>query len=343
MIKITSNTELYTSDGKPVVRIEIKNSSGAYVELSNWGARWLSAFMPDRNGRLANVLVGYESLSDYMTDPYYLGATVGRFANRIGGASFTIGGKMFYLDKNDGENTNHGGTDGFHRKLWQWEELPDGVRFSLDSPDGEGGFPGNVRVIADYRLTEDNELVVRHRAVTDAPTYINLTNHAYFNLSGRMEEKITGHRLQISSRRMLETTPDFIPTGKIVETDGTPFDFFSGKLVGKDLYADNEQLLHNKGYNHCYVLKERVSPEVLQAASLSDAGTGRKLTVKTDLPSVLLYTAGYYVRPDTAVCLETQFYPDTPSHADFPSCLLLPGEEYDHVSSFRFETVEENE
>lgn len=328
--------EAYTSDGKPVLRFTVKNSLGVRMEFTNWGARWISAFVPDNHGHMGNVLAGYNSLTDYLDDPYYMGATVGRFANRIAGASFTIDGHTFQLESNDGTNTNHGGYSGFHCRVWNWEKLSDGIRFTLHSPDGEGGFPGNVFIVADYRLGEDNKLSIRHYAETDRATYVNLTNHAYFNLGGT-GEKITHHWLQIPSTQILETTQDFIPTGRRIRVEETPFDFTFSHEIGERLYADSQLLRWNKGYNHCYILEDNTpGDEMRQAACLSEPVTGRTLIVDTDLPSVLLYTAGYYSRPDTAVCLETQFFPDTPSHPDFPSCLLNPGDVYEHFTTFTF-------
>lgn len=320
--------------GTPVYGFRLTNSTGAYVELTNWGARWLSAMVPDKDGQMENVLV---SPSDILNDSFYMGAVVGRVANRICGARLNIDGQVYELEKNDGANTNHGGFSGFDRKLWEWELLEDGVRFTLLSPDGEGGYPGNVRVTVEYRWNEENELSILYQGTTDKATFLNLTNHAYFNLEGR-GNKVTEHVLRIPTNIMLDTTQEFIPTGKRVETDGTPFDFTTGKAIGCDLYADNQQIKWNKGYNHCYVLKTEKSADMVEAAVLSEPHSGRRLVVKTDLPAVLLYSAGYYTQPDTAICFETQYYPDTPSHADFPSCLLRPGEEYLQKTVFRFET-----
>ncbi len=318
--------------GTPVCGFRLANPAGAFVELTNWGARWLSVCVPGKDGRMADVLA---APADLLADGFYMGATVGRFANRIGGGRLHIDGKDYELERNDGRNTNHGGFSGFDRKAWDWEVLDDGVRFRLHSPDGEGGFPGNVEATAEYRWNGRNELTLLHRATTDRATYVNLTNHAYFNLGGK-GEKITGHLLHIPAHTMLDTTPEFIPTGKRVAVDGTPFDFTHAKPIGRDLQAAHEQLRWNRGYNHCYVLKEEKSATMVEAARLSDPASGRSLTVETDLPAVLLYTAGYYTRPHTAVCLETQYYPDTPSHPDFPSCLLHPGEEYRQTTLFRF-------
>ena len=334
-MQISKRVICNTPTGTPVYGFRLENPAGAAVELTNWGARWLSAIVPDKAGRMANVLLAPDSLLD---DGFYMGAIVGRFANRIGGACFRIDGQTFELEKNDGANTNHGGFSGFDRKLWDWEVMEDGMRFTRVSPDGEGGYPGNVQVSVEYRWNEQNELSILYRGTTDKPTFLNLTNHAYFNLGGH-GETITGHVLCIPAHTMLDTTQEFIPTGKRVTVDGTPFDFTTPKSVGRDLHANHEQLRWNRGYNHCYVLKTEKSGEMVEAAVLTDPQSGRRLSVKTDLPSVLLYTAGYYTHPDTAVCLEAQFYPDTPSHPDFPPCLLRPGEEYRQTTVFRFDTV----
>lgn len=334
-MKITNQVDACTASDELVYRFRLTNELGAYIEVTNWGARWVTAMVPDAGGRLDNVLVGYDCMDKYLSDTYYMGATVGRFANRIANASFSIDGEDFQLETNDGRNTNHGGSTGFHNQLWGWEELPDGIRFTLTSPHGEGGYPGTVHVSVTYRWTETNELSVHYYGTTDRATYLNLTNHAYFNLSGR-KEKITAHYLSIPSEWMLDTTAEFIPTGQKVSVLGTPFDFTRRKQIGKDLHANRRQLIWNKGYNHCYVLKEVSSSEMLPAACLYDEVTKRQLTVSTNLPGVLLYTAGYYAYPDTAVCLETQYFPDTPSHPHFPSCLLRPGEVYDQLTVYRF-------
>ncbi len=320
------------SIGAPIYRFRLVNSAGAYVDLTNWGARWLAAMVPDRNNRLENVLL---TPADPMSDEFYMGAIVGRFANRIAHACIEVEGRQYRLEQNDGENSNHGGFSGFHQKNWDWELLSDGVRFTLLSPDGDGGYPGAVKVAVEYRWNDRNELSVDYVGVTDKPTYLNLTNHAYFNLGGK-EKPIWEHELFIPAHYILETTKQFIPTGNRVAVEGTPFDFTQAKLMGRDINADDEQLRWNRGYNHCYVLKEEKNTDWLVAARLFDPASGRMLVVETDLPAVLLYTAGYYKNPDTAVCLEVQYFPDTPGHIDFPSCLLRPGEEYRQRATYRF-------
>lgn len=339
-MKVTHQIAGYTAAGDPLFYFRVVNAAGACVGFTNFGARWITAEVPDAEGRLADVIVGYDSPEEYLSDTYYMGAVIGRFANRIANASLVIDDVAYRLEANDGRNTNHGGDSGFHQKLWQWEELTDGVRFMLVSPDGEGGYPGNLVVAVEYRWSEHNELSVSYSGKSDKPTYLNMTNHAYFNLSGT-REKVTSHILSIPAEKILDTTSEFIPTGGMIPVADTPFDFTRCKQIGKDIYADNRQLHDNKGYNHCYVLKEHFSNEMLQAACLSDPASGRRLTVATDLPGVLLYTAGYYEFPDTAVCLETQYFPDTPSHPHFPSCLLEPGSEYKQHTVYRFDIMPE--
>ncbi len=334
-MKIERKIEACLENGDAVSRFLIVCDSGISYEFTDFGARWIAANVPDRDGRVSNVLLGYDELSAYLSDGFYMGATVGRFANRIGGASFVIDGKEYLLEKNDGENTNHGGFSGFHNRLWQSELMENGIRFSLSSPDGEGGYPGNVRVVAEYSVVEDDALEIRHYAETDMKTYVNLTNHAYFNLGGA-PGKVTDHLLRINSGRILSTGEDFIPDGRCVDVAGGIFDFREPKPIGRDMDMKNEQMRWNRGYNHCYVLKDVDTDELLEAATLHDEASGRKMRVETDLPSVLLYTAGYYTEPHAGLCLETQFFPDTPSHPHFPSCLLLPGERYSHRTVFTF-------
>ena len=273
---------------------------------------------------MANVLV---SPTDLLSDEFYMGASWAALPTASEAHASVSTGKPTNWKKTTDRTPTMAASPVSTACCGIGEVLDEGVRFTRLSPDEEGGYPGNVRITVEYRWNDDNELSIRYYGTTDRATYLNLTNHAYFNLGGK-GEKITEHMLRIPSHTMLDTTPQFIPTGKRVKVDGTPFDFTSAKPIGQDLYADHEQLKWNKGYNHCYVLKTEKSPDMVEAARLSEPTTGRSPDGKTDLPSVLLYTAGYYVHPDTAVCLEAQYYPDTPSHPDFPSCLLRPGEEY---------------
>lgn len=335
-----------TATGDEIKLFRLTNASGASIELTNLGAAWVSALVPDVDGRLADVLLGYNDVHGYINDTCYMGSTIGRFANRISNASFTLGGKCYLLEQNDGQNSNHGGISGLHRKVWAWEETDEGVRFFFNSPDGDGGYPGNVKLCVEYSFTNQCVLTIRYRGITDAPTYLNLTNHAYFNLSGTCGT-VFNHQLCIPATKILETSSDFIPTGNYIKVKGTPFDFTTLRSIGERFSEENEQLRWNRGYNHCYILSEEHPRCMKPAATLYDSVSGRHLTVETTLPGVLLYTAGFIeadvpgkygelLKPHTGVCLETQFFPDTPSHANFPSCLLSPGEIYDHVTRFAF-------
>lgn len=330
-MQVSCQTEAYTPQGEPLQRITLSSVNGSYVELTNYGARWVGAWIPDDKGQLSNVLLGYPKIENYLDDTFYMGATIGRFANRVGNAQFEIDGRIYHVDKNDGANCNHGGKCGLHQKVWQTELLPDGVSFYTRSYDGEGGWPGNVEFQVEYHWSDDYQLVVCHRATTDQKTWINLTNHAYFNLTGDSNERIDGHHLCIPSDMILETTADFIPTGQIVSVQGTPFDFQDMRPIGQYLHADNLQLRWNRGYNHCYLLPDNVGNKIQHAATVYEPTSTRLLKVYTDLPSVLFYSAGYLPNPTTGLCLEAQYCPDTPHHPHFPQgCLLLPGQEYLH-------------
>ena len=322
-------------------------ADGAYIELSNLGATWVAASMPDADGRCADVLAGYPSLQGYLDDTCYMGATIGRYANRLSAASVSIEGVAYRLEANDGANTNHGGFRGWNRRIWDWCEIPSGIRFSLVSPHLEGGFPGEVTATVDYTFADDHTVTIRHRATTDRPTHVNMTNHAYFNLSGTAEV-IDDHRLQIFASRMLDTDAAFIPTGKSVAIEGTPFDFSAMQRIGDLRHLSHPQLEWNRGYNHCYLLDN--TPRLHPAAVVSHPATGRRLTVTTTYPAVLFYSAGYLESsapgklgvphvPSTALCLETQFYPDAPAHENFPSTLLCQGQIYDHTTNYKFDTV----
>lgn len=335
------------SCNKDIYLFRLTASDGTYIELSNWGATWVAASMPDGLGCCSDVLLGYPTLSGYMTDTSYLGATIGRYANRLSGASITVDGIKYHLEANDGENTNHGGIHGWHRRIWSWCEIPSGIRFTLFSPHLEGGFPGDVQVAVDYCLTDDHCVTIKHRAETSAPTHVCMTNHAYFNLSGRMQS-VDDHLLRIFSTKMLETDIAFIPTGKIIPVLSTPFDFTTAHAIGEYRHLTDIQLKWNRGYNHCYVLEDTCG--LKPAAVLTHLQSRRKLTVSTTLPSVLFYSAGYLqsesigkqggrLIPDTGVCLETQFYPDSPAHDSFPSTLLRVGDIYEHITKYKFETI----
>ena len=336
-MQVSCKTEDFTPQGEPLQRITLSSENGSSIELTNYGARWIAAWVLDGNGQLSNVLLGHSLIHNYLDDSFYLGATVGRFANRIANAQFEIDGVYYHVDKNDGVNCNHGGTCGLHQKVWQTKLLSDGVSFYTKSYDGEGGWPGNVEFQVEYHWSDDMQLAICHRAITDQKTWINLTNHAYFNLTGDSNKRIDCHLLCIPSDMILETTSDFIPTGRIVSVQDTPFDFRRMRPIGQFFQTDNEQLRWNRGYNHCYLLPDSAGNKIQLAATVYDPSSARTLKVYTDLPSVLFYSAGYLTNPTTGFCLEAQYFPDTPHHTHFPQeCLLSPGQEYLHHIIYKF-------
>lgn len=336
-------------DGRSIDLISLCNDQGFMVELTNWGASWISAYFPGTDQYSGNMLLGYATPEGYITDPFYMGATIGRFANRIGNARFTIGTRDYPLEANEGPHSNHGGFSGFHHKVWNMEFPGNGVVFTLDSRDGEGGYPGNLHVEVFYHLDEENTLTIQYRATTDRATYLNLTNHAYFNLSGSND--ILNHRLQINAGKILETSPDYIPTGHFIPVEGSPFNFSSSQLLGKHIFDENQQLIWNRGYNHCFAVNKG-NPEI-PAAILWEEASGRKMELFTSYPGLLLYTGNYLDSPEqgtgmkafkpySGLALEAQYFPDTPHHPHFPSCLLSEDSLYDHFIRFKFTEVIKN-
>ncbi len=334
----------YTNSGVEVHLFRLVHKSGAYIELTNYGATWVSAVLPDREGNLSDVILGYDSLTGYLADTAYMGSAVGRFANRIGNARFILNDKTYELDQNDGKNCNHGGFSGFNIKVFDYLIEDNEVVFSLFSPDGEGGLPGNLRLKVTYSFSDDLTVTIHYSAVSDQDTYLNLTNHAYFNLQG--SGNILEHMLYIPYTQMLVTDEFFIPTGEFRNVDNTPFDFSKPKQIGSDIFENNPQLINNKGYNHCYVL-DNPDAECKHAAVLYEPKTGRQLDIFTTKPALLIYSAGFLSSveagktghcyfPYAGFCLETQYFPDSPNQPDFPDCVLRKGEIYDHRTEYRF-------
>jgi len=331
MITITS-TSWGNTAGRPVCIFRLTNTSGAFVELTNYGATLVSAWVPDRDNHLGNVVLGHNSLQDYLTEQNYLGATIGRYANRIGNAAFTLDGKLYRLDDNDNGNSNHGGHIGFNARVFDYEILEERIRFSVSSPDGEGGFPGNLDLTIDYQWTDLNELLISYRAVTDRPTPVNITNHAYFNLSAE-KAAIFGHQLSVSSDQVIEAASDHIPTGFIKPAGDLNFD---QNKISEKLTCTDDAIT---GLNVCYVLNKQGKNDSL-ACILSDPDSGRSLEVHTSYPGLILYTGDYLSGPTHlpfyGLCLECQFFPDSPNHPAFPSTVLRPGEVYHHTIIFKF-------
>ena len=316
---------------------KIVNSSGASVELLNLGATVKSLFVPDRNGMLRNVVLGYDETERYLANTHYYGSTIGRYANRISDSSFSLNGKAYRLQSNDTPNSNHGGNDGFHTRIFDIARIAEEngtVTMRYRSPDGEAGFPGQVELNVAYSWSDDNELAIRYTAeVSGRSTPLNITNHSYFNLSGDCTSDATQAELTLHGESILETTDRFIPTGRIIDIRRTPFDFTSPHKI-----ADRIGRLGNrplKGYNDYYITGGRSSP----AAKLYDRRSGIAMRMYTDYPGVLFYSGDCLPRPYAGVCLEGQLYVNAPNRPEFPSAILHPGTRYDRLLKYHF-TVE---
>lgn len=319
-------------DGKEIFKFKLTNVHGNYVELLNYGAIVKSIVVQDKNGNKENVVLGFPTLEGYLKDTSYIGATVGRFANRIHNAEFSIGNKTFHLDKNDGNNNNHSGSAGFNSKVFDFIIKDNSVIFTLESKDGEGGFPGNVSTKVIYNWTDQNELKIEFLAVADEPTPLNFTNHSYFNLSA-CAEKIHDHYLNIQADKILESTEDYIPTGRIIPADD--YSFVNYKLG---------DVMKNSGLNTYYILERD------KVCELFDEKSGRIMRVFTSYPGVQLYT-GDYLNSETigehskhyeafdGLCLECQYYPDSPNHAHFPNTIFDAGQVYNETITYAFDVM----
>ncbi|WP_055489859.1 aldose epimerase family protein [Streptomyces sp. TP-A0356] len=311
-------------DGAPVYRWTLQRG-GVRVRVLSYGGIVQSAEVPDRDGRPADVVLGFPGLDGYLRHPEpYLGALVGRYANRIAGARFPLDGRIYALEPNNGPNSLHGGARGFDKRVWDVEPVEHGVRLSRVSPHGEEGFPGRLDVSVTYTLDADGALGIAYEAVTDAPTVVNLTNHSYWNLAGA--GNAGGHELRIAASRFTPVDGDLIPTGAFGEVDGTRFDFRAERKVGS-------------GYDHSYVLDKGVTEAPVEVAVLRDPASGRVLTVATTEPGIQLYTADHLAdpfAPGDGIALETQRFPDSPNRPEFPSTQLRPGEVYRSETIYGF-------
>ena len=325
--------------------IHLINKNGASVMLTERGAGIVSIVVPDRNGVMGDVVLGYRDEESYLADGPCAGKIPGRFANRIDGGRFTLDGKEYQLVKNHPDYQLHGGPDGFSNRLWKASQISDTeVVLTLDSPDGDQGYPGNMHVEATYTWGEDNSLTLSIKATTDAPTILNLTNHTYWNLDGEDSGSILDHVLKLNASRWLATSEALIPTGELAPVEGTPMDFRTAKPIGRDIKADFPALKYGKGYDNCWVLDG--APGLKLAAELSSAVSGRRLEIWTDQPAAQVYTgnwldgspiskSGRPYRDYDGVAIECQGFPDAPNHPDFPSCVLRPGETYSRTIIFK--------
>jgi aldose 1-epimerase len=342
-----------TTGGKQVTRYTLTNSHGMRVRILSYGGIIQSLQVPDRHGHRKNVVLGFDNLADYVKDSPYFGAIIGRYANRIAKGTFRLDDKTYTLPKNDGPNTLHGGTKGFDKQVWAatpfTKKNSAGVVLRYTSPNGEMGFPGALATVVTYTLDQKNQLRMDYRATTDAPTVINLTNHAYFNLAGEGSGAIYDQKLKINAKRYTPIDATLIPTGQIATVAGTPFDFRHRTAIGTRIRQGNQQLIYGRGYDHNWVLDRTKKTGLERAARAWDPKTGRVLTVSTTEPGLQFYsgnfldgtlvgTSGRMYRQGDAFTLETQHYPDSPNQPNFPSTVLRPGDQFRSSTIYGFGT-----
>lgn len=341
------------SDGTEVTEYRLRNAAGFELRFLDRGGIVTALMAPDRQGRFANVTLDHADLALYERNPGYFGALIGRYANRIGGAQFSLGGRTYPLAANNGPNTLHGGTTGFDKALWDVRAAQSGLTLSAvlthTSPDGDEGFPGTLKVEVVYSVHEENEFRIDYQAVTTAETVVNLTNHAYFNLAGNDQGSVLDHLVEINAERFTPVDPTGIPTGDLTPVAGTPLDFRAPKPIGAGIRIPHPQILYQSGYDHNYVL-EKPSPQALTfAARAYDPKSGRIMEVETTEPGLQFYTANYLgggsagtagvaYRQSDAFCFETQHFPDSPNKPDFPSTVLQPGHIFRSTTIYRFKT-----
>jgi aldose 1-epimerase len=341
-----------TASGEQIDLYSLTNKKGMEVSITNFGATVVNLHVPDRAGKVADVVLGFDTLEGYESGKSYFGATVGRYANRIGGGQFSIGGKTYTLPKNNGNNTLHGGIVGFNKRVWKARETPskegEALELSYLSADGEEGFPGNLSVKIVFMLPADrNDLKIDYTASTDKDTVLNLSNHSYFNLAGEGNGDILDHVLTLHAKQFTPVDKTLIPTGELRDVGGTPLDFTSATAIGKRINENYEQLVFGKGYDHNWVLASTSGHGLTVAAEAYDPKSGRKLEVLTTEPGIQFYSGNFLdgtvkgkgnkaYAQRAAFCLETQHFPDSPNHSNFPSTLLKPNSPFHSETVFRF-------
>ncbi len=334
-----------TKEGKEVTLFTLENKNGMRADFIDFGANIVRLFVPDQNGKLDDIVLGFDDVAGYEENGCFFGSFIGRHGNRIGNAEFQLNGVTYELEKNDGDNNLHGGTPGYNKVMYKAETTDNSVSFSRTSPDMEQGYPGNLDICVTYTLTDDNELKISYQAKTDKDTLCNVTNHSYFNLKGHNGGTITDHKVWIRANGFTETSDDLIPNGNIIDVTGTPMDFRTEKTIAQDIEADYKPLQIAGGYDHNFVL-EKETGKMEKVAELSEETTGRRMEVYTDLPGMQLYTGNFIVKEDgkdgteytkrTGVCFETQFFPNSVNVPSFESCVLKAGDTFTSSTVYRF-------
>jgi len=344
-----------TPEGVRIDRYTLTNGRGMRVRIITYGGIVQSIETPDRHGHAANIALGFNNLTDYLTknSPYF-GCIAGRYANRIAKGRFTLDGVTYQLATNNGENHLHGGNVGFDKRIWQASEIREpgavGVKLTYVSPAGEENYPGTLSVAVSYRLTVRNEIRIDYRATTDAPTIVNLTNHTYFNLAGEGSGDVYDHQLALNASRYTPVDPTLIPTGSLDPVAGTPMDFRHPTAIGARIRDNFQQLLYGQGYDHNFVLDRRDDSSLALAARVSERTSGRTVTIRTTEPGIQFYsgnfldgtlvgTGGHVYRQGDGFALETQHFPDSPNHPSFPSTVLRPDGVYQTTTLYQFGTT----
>ena len=347
-MSITTRSFGKTAKGEEVTLYRIENANGFAAEVTDFGANLVSLYVADRDGHFDDIVLGFDDVKGYAFNPCFFGSTIGRSANRIAKASFSLNGVTYNLEKNDGENNLHSHFDDcFNKKLFKAAilENENAVKFSVFSPDGDQGFPGNVNASVIYRVTDSNALELEYEATTDADTLYNVTNHSYFNLSGHASGSAMDHKLWLNAKHYTPTFPGSIPTGEIASVAGTPLDFTQPTRIGDRIDEDFEQLRLAGGYDHNFVV-DTTGTKVEQIAILSDEKSGRRMSVYTDLPGVQFY-AGNFIATQTGkggvtyskrcgVCLETQYFPNAINEPAFKRPVLKAGETFHSITKYKF-------
>ena len=334
-------------DGKEILRYTLTNSNGSFVQLSDLGAAIVSVVVPDKDGVNTDVVLGYQDAASYFDDGPCAGKIPGRYANRIAKGHFSLEGKDYVLPVNNGPNHLHGGPMGFQNQIWESREKEGGVEFMYYSQDGEMGYPGSVKVVARYDWSEENELRLTITAESDAPTVLNLTNHAYFNLNGEGSGSVLDHELRLNASEYLPTDDSLIPLGDSEPVAGTPMDFIVPKTLGRDIKADFPALKYGKGYDNCWVIDGAEAGQIQSAAELYSSRSGIVLEVLTTQPGVQIYTGNWLSGCPVGKCgrsyedyegvaIECQHFPDSPNKEDYPSTVLRPGEVFEEAIIFAF-------
>ena len=337
-----------TKAGKPVESFTLKNANGIELTAISYGGIITSLKTPDKAGKIADIVLGFNNMAGYETPPPYFGAIIGRYGNRIAKGRFTIDGKEYKLATNNGPNHLHGGNVGFDKVIWKAEPIAgrNAIAFSYTSPDGDEGYPGALTMRVTYELTDKNELIVEYNATTTKTTPVNLTQHSYFNLAGEGNGDILGHELMLNADRYTPVSDALIPTGQLAPVQGTPFDFRKSTAIGARINNDDVQLKNGQGYDHNWVIN-RTGPGLQLAARVVEPKSGRTLEVSTTEPGIQFYAGNFldgkltgksgkpYPRR-SGFCLETQHYPDSPNQPSFPTTLLKPGQTYSSKTVFTF-------